>query len=209
MTPKPLSSRPLDLLYVVFFVLHLIITLTIDILPLWPASTQTLPVIKDVYNALKSVSYDYMTKSKDPFALASWGLVQHEWEFYFMKIFLYMELVIQIPAFILGTYGLHKNKPTFYPLILCYATAALVTTTTVLFVAINLPSADDPSLDASSKFYALTHQARWTILGPLIPFLAIPAVMWVDMFIRVMDLVSVGAYKKTVAERAGRKKKEL
>ncbi|CCA76270.2 hypothetical protein PIIN_10265 [Serendipita indica DSM 11827] len=117
--------------------------------------------------------------------------------------------VIQLPAFILGTYGLYKNNPSYYSVILCYATAALVTTTTCFVNAIKLPSAEDPSLDASSKFYAVTNEVRWRILGPLIPFLVVPAVMWVDMFVRIMDLVSIGAYKKTLAAKAGKAKKEL
>ncbi|CAG7855219.1 SubName: Full=Uncharacterized protein {ECO:0000313/EMBL:CCA73114.1} [Serendipita indica DSM 11827] len=148
---------------------------------------------------------DYKTKSNDPFILATWNLVKHDWEFYFMKVFMVMEVLIQIPAFIIGTYGLRKNTPLVYPLLLCYASAALVTTTTVFFVSVNLPSANDTSLDATSKFYALTDEGRRTILGPIIPFLLIPAVMWVDMLIRVTSLVSAGIQKTATAGKTGKK----
>ena len=136
--------------------------------------------------------------------------------------------MIQVPAFVVGTYGLRKSTlsafdllltdglcyvdtPLVYPLILCYATAALVTTTVVTLVALKAPSAHDTSLDPVSKFYAMTDEGRWTILGPLIPFLIIPAVMWVDMFIRVMGLVSVGVrtQKASVPARRANGKKEL
>lgn len=95
-TVKPLTSRPLDLLYYGFFVFHFICTIAIDILPLWPEQLRTLPVGKQLFGIFKGVVDDYTLKTNDPFMLATWGLVQREWEFLFLKVFMWMEVYVYI-----------------------------------------------------------------------------------------------------------------
>jgi hypothetical protein len=91
---KPLTSRPLDLLYYGFFIIHFICTILIDILPLWPSFLRTLPVSKQLFDMAKRVVDEYTVKTNDPFMLATWGLVQRDWEFLFMKLFMWMELYV-------------------------------------------------------------------------------------------------------------------
>jgi hypothetical protein len=91
---KPLTSRPLDLLYCGFFALHFICTILIDILPLWPSFLRTMPVSKRLFDMLKGVVDEYTGKTNDPFMLATWGLVQRDWEFLFMTVFMWMELYV-------------------------------------------------------------------------------------------------------------------
>lgn len=91
---KPLTSRPLDLLYYGFFIIHFICTILIDILPLWPSFLRTLPVSKQLFDMAKRVVDEYTVKTNDPFMLATWGLVQRDWEFLFMNVFMWMELYV-------------------------------------------------------------------------------------------------------------------
>src|ERR1700761_6561047 len=93
---KPLTSRPLDLLYYGFFVMHFICTIAIDCLPLWPEQLRTLPVGKQLFGIFKGVVDDYTRKTNDPFMLATWGLVQRDWEFLFLKVFMWMEVYVYI-----------------------------------------------------------------------------------------------------------------
>lgn len=80
-----------------------------------------------------------------------------------------------------------------YPILLSYASAALVTTITVVVTTITMPASHDKTIDDVSKFYSLSNEGRITILGPVIPFLVIPAIMWVDMFMKTSKLVIAGA----------------
>ncbi|CAG8725958.1 15355_t:CDS:2, partial [Acaulospora colombiana] len=93
----------------------------------------------------------------------------------------------------------HDSK-AIYPFLVAYSAAGLVTASTVAWVTLKAPSASDLSLDPVSKFYALTDEGRWTILGPLIPFLIVPMIMFVDMMFRVTSLVNAGV-KAQAAQR--------
>ncbi|KAG8820147.1 hypothetical protein FRC19_009102 [Serendipita sp. 401] len=204
---RPLSSRPLDMIYYWFFAIHLVLSLAIDLLPVYPAQFQTWPILKQVFAFFKAVVDDYTKKTNDPFMLATWGLVQRPWEFHFMNVFMWMEVPIQIPGCIIGMYALQKEKKALYPVLLAYTSAALVTTTTVIFVAFAAPSAHDKTLDPVSKFYAMTEEGRWSIIYPTIPYLVIPAIMWVDMMVRITSLVKAGAKAQNAAIRVENGKK--
>lgn len=90
-----------------------------------------------------------------------------------------------------------------FPILLSYASAALVTTITVWVTTVNMPASYDKNLDPVSQFYSLSDEGRRTILGPIIPFLAVPAIMWVDMFFKTLRLVIAGA---NATKRATKKK---
>lgn len=84
------------------------------------------------------------------------------------------------------------DSPKIYPLLLAYSTAALVTTITYMIIAYTAPSITDPTLDATARFHAMSEKGRWTILNATMPFLIIPAVMWIDMMVRLGHLVNAG-----------------
>jgi len=85
------------------------------------------------------------------------------------------------------------GSTTVYPLLLAYASLALVTTVTTLHATLIAPNSADASLDPALKVYAFSDEQRSAVLRPLIPFLLIPAVMWFDMMVRVTGLVRKGA----------------
>jgi len=89
---KPLTQRPFDLVYYTYFLVHLLITVFIDCLALWPKVAQTVPVWSHVYWYCKGLIDDYTKKSNDPFMLASWGLTLREYEFAHMRVFMWIEL---------------------------------------------------------------------------------------------------------------------
>jgi hypothetical protein len=70
-TTKPLAQRPLDLLYYSFFLIHIVCSILVDCLPLWPAQAQTIPGFSQLYGVLKANVEDYTKKSNDPFMLAT------------------------------------------------------------------------------------------------------------------------------------------
>ncbi|KAG8800702.1 hypothetical protein FRC17_006823 [Serendipita sp. 399] len=114
---------------------------------------------------------------------------------------LHVSSPIQIPGCIIGMYALQKGYKAFYPALLAYASSAVVTTTTVLFVALAAPSVHDKTLDPISKFYAMTDEGRWSTLYPIIIFLVVPAIMWVDMLVRVTRLVNAGIKAQRALEQ--------
>jgi len=91
---KPLTRRPLDLLYCLYLALHFLYTSTLGLLPLWPAEAQTLPVFGHVYTVLKGVTDEHISKSNDTFMLAIWRLLPHEWDFAHYRAFLWFELCV-------------------------------------------------------------------------------------------------------------------
>jgi hypothetical protein len=101
------------------------------------------------------------------------------------------------------------DTPTIYPLLIAYSSCALVTTITVTHGAYILPSMADTT-DPLAKFYAVSDKGRMLILGPIIPFLIVPAVMWVDMMVRVGKLVNAGTKVQGQGKVAnGKGRKEL
>jgi hypothetical protein len=61
-----------------------------------------------------------------------------------------------------------------------------------MIIAYTAPSIIDPTLDSTARFHAMSEKGRWTILNATIPFLIIPAIMWIDMMIRLGRLVNAG-----------------
>jgi hypothetical protein len=102
-----------------------------------------------------------------------------------------------------------SDTPTVYPLLLAYSSAALVTNITVAHGMYTLPTLAETT-DIVAKFYALPDSARMHQFRSIIPFLLVPAVMWVDMMVRVGRLVSGGAKVQAQDKKAnGKRNKEL
>src|ERR1700743_2724809 len=91
---KPLTKRPLDLIYYIFFIVHFIGSLLIDLLPLWPDFTHTTPGFQQLYTAGQWITAYYLKISNDPFILVNHGMVVREWEFAFFKFYMWLELSV-------------------------------------------------------------------------------------------------------------------
>ncbi|KAI7870773.1 transmembrane protein 6/97 [Spinellus fusiger] len=91
--PTGVLSRPLDLIYLVYFVIHIPITLGIDGQALYP------PLF--VPKGAKSVLKFYIDTYKDP-------LMGSPIPLYWFLSFITAELTLQLPFFFYAIYGLYK-----------------------------------------------------------------------------------------------------
>ena len=92
-TRKPLTSRPLDLLYTIWFIIHVLITIFVDMVPFYPRVLQ-LPI-------LLKVRQDYITDWKDPLVIS--------WPAWF-RAFLIVEGLYQAPLCIWGIGALRDGR---------------------------------------------------------------------------------------------------
>ena len=75
-----------------------------------------------------------------------------------------------------------------------------------MIIAYTAPSITDPTLDATAQFHAMSEKGRWMILNATMPFLIVPAIMWIDMMIRLGRLVNAGVNAQKGKVSAGSKK---
>jgi hypothetical protein len=94
-TKSSIFSRPLDLIYVVYFATHIPVTLGIDFQVFYPA--QYVP------KALSDALEFYITTYKDPFMGSPTPV-------YWFLSFIFCELIVQLPFFFLACVALVKSK---------------------------------------------------------------------------------------------------
>lgn len=92
---KGLLQRPLDLLFFIYFAVHIPTTLLVDLQAFYPSSW--------VPDALKQCLEWYVATYKDPFMGSTTPV-------YWFNSFIACELVAQLPVFILSCYGLLKSR---------------------------------------------------------------------------------------------------
>jgi len=100
---RPLTSRPMDLIYFIFFVTHIPVTLLIDCQAIWPK--QIVP------KALQALPPWYVSMSGDPILGGVMGINGNESAFAWLKSFMYLEALFQLPVFVLGARGLWQDSP--------------------------------------------------------------------------------------------------
>jgi hypothetical protein len=179
--PKPLTSRPLDLVYVVFFLSHIPASFLLDLQSIYPS--HFVPAI------LKKAPELYFQMSNDPLIGGIMGYLGNKDHLVWFKSFLLLELVFQVPVFFLGIRGLWKGSRSIYILLLIYAASTTTTTLPCLAVLLTTPitSPQTPPQGAS-----ITPDQRLLLLSSYIPFFVIPLVMTLDMASRVWNLVEIG-----------------
>jgi hypothetical protein len=91
---QPLTSRPLDLVYSIWFGLHLMIMFCVDLVPLYPNSLQPAPLL-----ALRSW---YISTYKDPFFVP----VPPAW----FTAFAWMEALYHVPLSVWAVGALRRGK---------------------------------------------------------------------------------------------------
>lgn len=96
---KPLTSRPLDLFYVIFFAIHLLASSLIDSQVFLP--TRCIP------SPLRAVLDNFLLDTNDP--LMRSALTGRSDQTWFMAA-LVAEMVIQLPIFALGIWALIKGE---------------------------------------------------------------------------------------------------
>lgn len=93
MASTSLFSRPLDLLFFVYFASHIPITFLLDCQQLYPPGFIPQP--------LKDLSNWYITTYRDPFMTPN--------DFYWFKSLVCCELLLQLPFFLYAVVGLYNG----------------------------------------------------------------------------------------------------
>jgi len=174
----PLKSRPLDLVYFLFFLMHIPATLLIDLQAIYPTAM--------VPKVIAQLPVLYVQMSGDPLIGGGMGYFGTEETYVWFKTFLFLEAIFQLPTFVLGARALYNNSRSIYPLLLVYAASTTTTTLPCLSVILATPLA--PVVAAG----AITPAQQLLLLSSYLPFFLLPLVMTVDMAIRVSALVKAG-----------------
>lgn len=151
----PLRRRPVDALYVVFFVSHLIFSLALDTQALFPKHYFP-EVLQHTLGYYQSTTNDPMFRS----GVEPW-----------FKTFLWVEFLFQCPVFILGAIGLAKGDRRVWPLLAAYGAHAATTTLACLATVL----ADQH----------VTREQRTMLLCSYVPYFVIPSLLSVDMVWRM------------------------
>ncbi|KAI9272578.1 transmembrane protein 6/97 [Sporodiniella umbellata] len=158
-----LLSRPLDLIYFIYFATHIPTTVLIDFQAFCP--TQYVPQV------LLDLSTFYKTTYKDPLMGSTEPL-------YWFLSFIAVELLIQLPFFFVACYGLMKDSKYIRLPLAVYA--AHVTTTV-------LPTLAEVMLNPKHQ---LAKQERWTLFAFYFPYFILPLIMLFDSYTQVNQLIS-------------------
>ncbi|TBU30442.1 transmembrane protein 6/97 [Dichomitus squalens] len=182
MTRTPLSSRPRDLVYFLFFAIHLPATFLIDIQAIYPKAW--VPAL------ISSLPKFYVEMSNDPLigsAMGYFGESQLK-AFTWFRSFLLLEAFFQVPVFLIGLRGLWRGSTSIYVLLLIYAASTATTTIPCLAVILSTPVSPTPLSGIS-----ITAEQRLLLLSSYIPFCLVPLVMTFDMAFRVQKLAGSGS----------------
>ncbi|KAI0825504.1 transmembrane protein 6/97 [Irpex lacteus] len=176
---KPLKERPLDLLYFLFFAIHIPATLLIDLQALYPPNLTP--------QWIAQLPQFYITMSKDP--LIS-GAFSGSDAFVWFRTFLTLEAIFQLPVFVLGMYGLLRGSKSIYILLLIYGASTSTTTLPCIAVVLFTPITSAETIAANVT--SITAQQQILLLASYIPFFLVPLLITVDMAFRVLALVREG-----------------
>ncbi|KAI9460438.1 transmembrane protein 6/97 [Boletus coccyginus] len=178
----PLSSRPLDLLYFVFFMIHLPASLLLDCQALYPPS-----LVPSFMTALPKM---YTQFSADPLISGAMGHTGESNNFIWFKTFLFVEAFFQVPVFILGMRGLWKDSRLIHILMLAYGASTATTTLPCVAVLLSTPTTSAQTIAAGVQ--SVTASQRFQLLSSYIPFFLLPMFMAIDMATRIVKLVRAG-----------------
>ncbi|OBZ66680.1 Transmembrane protein 97 [Grifola frondosa] len=186
-----LTGRPLDLVYFIFFMIHLPASFLIDLQALYPSSI--------VPSVVASLPKFYVTMSNDPLIGNALGYFGKNDAYIWFKSFLVLEAFFQVPVFVLGLRGLWKGSRSIYVLLLVYA--ASTTTTTLPCLAVILSTPVTSASTVAANVFSITSEQRLLLLSSYIPFFLLPLLMTVDMAFRVLKLVKAGSNAQLAAKR--------
>ncbi|CAG8755159.1 8812_t:CDS:2, partial [Ambispora leptoticha] len=143
----PLTSRPLDLVYLVYFMTHIPITILIDTYPILPK--QLVP------DSITRINQWYKDFTADP---------NYNFEPMWFMSFLIIELFLHLPFFFYAINGLVKDSPSLRLPLLIYATETATSTFAVLASLI------------FEHHAALTDEKKYFLISVHLPYLFLPLV---------------------------------
>ncbi|KAH8832913.1 transmembrane protein 6/97 [Flagelloscypha sp. PMI_526] len=178
---RPLTTRPFDLVYFIFFVFHFPASLLVDF--------QTIAPQNLIPSPLKQLPLLYINQSNDPLIGGLLGYFGDTGSsLVWFKSMIYVEMLVQVPIFVLGAWGLWRDSKAVYPILLAYAGSTATSTLPCVTTIIDLPLVE--SIPAIGT-YAVTFNQKVLLLSGYVPFFLLPLIMVIDMTIRVSKLVAV------------------
>ncbi|KAJ3783662.1 transmembrane protein 6/97 [Lentinula aff. detonsa] len=171
-----LTSRPLDLLYFCFFLIHIPASLLLDFQILYPSAY--------VPSFLLALRQWYIDFSADPLIT---GAVRGEinGNLSWLGCFAWLELLFQCPTFLLGIRGLWRGSHSIYVLLMAYGASTATTTLPCIFYILKEHS-------------NMTTSQQLILLSSYIPFFVVPLLMAIDMGLRLYSIVlSADSKQKT------------
>ncbi|KAG1728110.1 transmembrane protein 6/97 [Suillus lakei] len=181
-TAISITSRPLDLVYFAFFLVHIPATLLIDLQALYPPSLTP--------HFIRALPQFYVQMSNDPLIGSVLGMLGDSKPFIWFKTFLAVEVLFQLPVFVLGARGLWRDSRSIYVLLLIYAASTTTTILPCLSVLLTTPITSPQTI--AEKVVSVTTFQRFLLLSSYIPFFVIPLIMTVDMASRLSKLITTG-----------------
>ncbi|KAH9016414.1 transmembrane protein 6/97 [Lactarius deliciosus] len=178
----PLTSRPIDLLYFIFFVVHIPATLLIDFQAVWPKHL--------IPESLQLLPPWYVGMSGDFLVGGSMGILGNGSGLAWFKSFLYLEAVFQLPVFVIGAYGLWKGSRGIYGLLALYGASTCTTTYACIAAILEAPTTSAATI--AQNVVSVTPAQRTMLLFSHAPFFVIPLFLAVDMAVRLQKLAAVG-----------------
>ncbi|KAH9046261.1 transmembrane protein 6/97 [Lactarius hengduanensis] len=128
----PLTSRPIDLFYFIFFVVHIPATLLIDCQAIWPKHL--------IPESLQLLPPWYVGMSGDFLIGGAMGILGNGSGLAWFKSFLYLEALFQLPVFVIGAYGLWKDSRGIYGLLVLYGASTCTTTYACVAAILDTPT---------------------------------------------------------------------
>ncbi|GAA5817302.1 hypothetical protein MFLAVUS_010846 [Mucor flavus] len=176
---KSIFSRPLDLIYFVYFATHIPVTLGVDFQLFYPSHW--------VPTALSDALDFYINTFKDPFMGSPTTL-------YWFASFICCELVVQLPFFFIACIGLLKDcKYIRLPLAIYGAHVATTVLPTIVEVLFN-------------PKYDLDQTERLVLCGFYGPYFVLPLIMIIDSYIRINKYLNVAVPTRTTNPTTATKK---
>lgn len=181
-TRKPLTSRPMDLFYFVFFLIHIPSTLLIDCQGVWP---------KELFpKFMQDVRFWYVSTSGDPLVGRAMGILGDGSDLAWFKSFLYLGAHFQLPVFVLGARGLWRNSPAIYGFLALYGASASTTILACVAMIFDVPTTSAATV--AQKVISITSEQRVLLLCNYAPYFIIPLCIGIDMTFRLHKLASAG-----------------
>ncbi|KAI0709661.1 transmembrane protein 6/97 [Cerioporus squamosus] len=174
-TRVPLAKRPRDLAYFFFFLIHIPTTLLVDAQPLYPQWLSSI---------ISGLPKYYVDMSNDPLlgsALGYYGEARRQ-AYNWFRWYLIMEVVFQLPVFLIALRGLWRGTTSIYLLLLIYGASTATTTLACIADVLATPVTPTP-----------TRTPTLLLLSSYIPFFIAPFIIAIDMAFRLHKLVSVRA----------------
>ncbi|PWN48013.1 hypothetical protein IE53DRAFT_389821 [Violaceomyces palustris] len=162
-----LTKRPMDLIYLAFFTVHLAASLCVDLQCMFDRPSDVFP------KALTSTLEDYLSTSNDPFLLGAWS-PRYSW----FTVSLLTEIFFQMPCFCVGIYGLYKDDKRTYPLLIAYGMLATFSAVQCIFTVLH-----------GEERQVLSDSNVSGLLKNYLPFAVIPAILTVDLILRTTKLI--------------------